>query len=76
MTGLGGDAGSGRQGILLGTVKSRGGEFHEMRLQLEDLKRHSVILGMTGSGKSTSAETIVRQVAEMGLPVMIMDWHI
>jgi hypothetical protein len=66
---------SGRQGILLGTVKSRGGDFHEMRLQLEDLKRHAAILGMTGSGKSTSAGTIIRQVAEMGLPVMIMDWH-
>jgi hypothetical protein len=66
---------SGKQGILLGTVKSRGGDFHEMRLQLEDLKRHTAILGVTGSGKSTSAGTIVRQVAEMGLPVMVMDWH-
>jgi hypothetical protein len=29
----------------------------------------------TGSGKSTTAAVMVRQVASMGLPVMILDWH-
>jgi hypothetical protein len=38
---------SGKTGILLGTVKSSGGEFHDFRLQLEDLKRHVAILGMS-----------------------------
>ena len=32
-------------------------------------------MGMTGSGKSTTAATIVKQVAEMGLPALILDWH-
>ncbi len=66
---------SGKTGILLGKVKSDAGEFHDFRLQLDDLKRHVAILGMTGSGKSTTALTIVRQIAEMGLPVTILDWH-
>jgi energy-coupling factor transporter ATP-binding protein EcfA2 len=66
---------SGRTGILLGTVKSKGGESHDFRLQVEDLKRHVVILGMTGSGKSTTAASIVKQLAETGLPALVLDWH-
>ena len=66
---------SGKMGILLGSVKSAGGEYHDFRLQLEDLKRHVAVLGMTGSGKSTTAASVVRQVAEIGLPVMVLDWH-
>jgi len=66
---------SGRTGITIGAVRSSGGDFHDFKLQLDDLKRHVVILGMTGSGKSTSAATIVRQVVEMGLPALILDWH-
>jgi Helicase HerA, central domain len=66
---------SGRDGILLGAVKSGSGEFHDFRLQTDDLRRHVSVLGMTGSGKSTTGATIVRQVAETGLPVMVLDWH-
>ena len=66
---------SGQEGILLGAVRSGGREFHDFRLQLEDLKRHLSILGMTGSGKSTTASLIVRQVAEAGLPTLVLDWH-
>ena len=56
-------------------MKTRAGGAHDFRLQLDDLKRHVAILGMTGSGKSTSAAVIVRQVAGMGLPVTVLDWH-
>jgi DNA helicase HerA-like ATPase len=62
-------------GVLLGTVKSAGDELHHFKLQVEDLKSHVAILGMTGSGKSTTGSLIVRQVADMGLPLMIFDWH-
>ncbi len=62
-------------GIVLGRVKTRSGSTHEFRLQLDDLRRHVTLMGMTGSGKSTTAAVIVRQVAAMGLPVMILDWH-
>jgi hypothetical protein len=66
---------SGRGGILLGRVRSKGAEHHELSLQLDDLKRHVVILGMTGAGKSTTSGFILKQVAEIGLPVMVLDWH-
>jgi Helicase HerA, central domain len=69
------ESGERGQGILLGRVKGRSGTSHEFRLQLEDLRRHVSVIGMTGSGKSTTAGVIVRQVAAMGLPVMILDWH-
>jgi uncharacterized protein len=66
---------SGTGGYLLGTVKSAGREFHDFRLQTEDLTRHVSVLGMTGSGKSTTAISMVRQVAEAGVPVLVLDWH-
>ncbi len=66
---------SGKDGLLLGTVRSSSGDFHDFRLRLEDLRQHLVILGMTGSGKSTTGATLVKQVAELGLPVLILDWH-
>ena len=66
---------SGTEGYLLGSVKSGGREFHDFRLQPEDLRRHVTVLGMTGSGKSSTAGAIVRQVAEGGLPTLVLDWH-
>ena len=69
------ESGERGEGILLGRVKGRSGTGHEFRLQLDDLRRHVSIVGMTGSGKSTTAGVIVRQVAAMGLPVMVLDWH-
>ena len=66
---------SGPDGIMLGPVKSGGREYHDFRLRMEDLKRHMSVLGMTGSGKSTTAGAIVKQVAELGLPTLVLDWH-
>ena len=66
---------SGRGGIDLGAVLSSTQEFQEFRLVPDDLKHHVTILGMTGSGKSTTASAIVGKAAEEGLPVMVLDWH-
>jgi hypothetical protein len=69
------ESGERGEGIVLGRVKGRSGSAHEFRLQLDDLRRHVTLMGMTGSGKSTTAGVIMRQVASMGLPVMVLDWH-
>jgi DNA helicase HerA-like ATPase len=66
---------SGSEGVLLGPILSAGREFHDFRLQLDDLRRHVSVLGMTGAGKSTTAAAIVRQVAVAGLPTLVLDWH-
>ena len=66
---------SGRDGIALGNVRARTGDVHQFKLQLEDLKRHISVMGMTGAGKSTTASVIVRRMAALGLPVMVLDWH-
>jgi hypothetical protein len=69
------ESGERGEGIALGRIRTRSGTSHEFRLQLDDLRRHVSLMGMTGSGKSTTAGVIVRQVAAMGLPVMVLDWH-
>ncbi len=66
---------SGSDGYLLGTIKSGGREYHDFRLQPDDLRRHVTVLGMTGSGKSSTAGALVRQVAESGIPTLVLDWH-
>jgi len=66
---------TGREGITLGRIKTRSGSAHEFKVQLDDLRKHVTLMGSTGSGKSTTAGVLVRQVAGMGLPVMILDWH-
>jgi hypothetical protein len=66
---------SGTGGFLLGAVRSGGRELHDFRLQEDDLRRHLSVLGMTGSGKTTTTSSIVSQAAESGLPVLVLDWH-
>lgn len=66
---------SGKSGMLIGRVKARSGEMHDFRIQLDDLKTHLTLLGMTGAGKSTTAAVLTRQLAGLGLPVMVLDWH-
>src|SRR5207245_8057734 len=53
---------SGRGGLLLGNVRSRGGQFHELRLGVEDRGQDVPILGMTGAVKSTTAAALVGEV--------------
>ena len=67
---------SGKSGMLIGRVKARSGEMHDFRIQLDDLKTHLTLLGVTGAGKSTTAAVLTRQLAGLGLPVMVLDWHI
>lgn len=66
---------SGKSGMLIGRVKARSGELHDFRIQLDDLKTHLTLLGVTGAGKSTTAAVLTRQLAGLGLPVMVLDWH-
>lgn len=72
-TGAGGAAASQepRGPLDLGTVDSLGGGPCELPLDL--LRRHSAVLGASGSGKTTAALRLIEQVLERGIPVVLVD---
>jgi DNA helicase HerA-like ATPase len=43
-------------------------------LKLASVWRHIGIFGSTGSGKSTTASTLVRELSLSSVPVMVLDW--
>ncbi|MEM0118240.1 MAG: ATP-binding protein [Conexivisphaerales archaeon] len=44
-------------------------------LEDEDLSKHVCILGMTGSGKTTTAMTLAKRLNERGIPFLVLDIH-
>ena len=63
------------KGLRLGSLISEGAERGEIRLGLEDLSRHVCILGMTGSGKTTTAKLIIKRLFDSGVPCLVLDVH-
>jgi DNA-binding MarR family transcriptional regulator len=61
--------------IHLGTVEYLDRKICPFALKLKDLNRHMGIFGSTGSGKTTTALNIIRQLHKLGLPFMIFDWE-
>jgi len=66
---------SGCEGIYLGHVWSSGGLAHKFFLKDSDLAQHLCVIGMTGSGKSTTCKLILSQMIKSGKKVMVLDWH-
>jgi energy-coupling factor transporter ATP-binding protein EcfA2 len=58
--------------IRLGTIQST---KIVAKLKLEHVQKHILIVGATGSGKSTTASIIAREVSREGVGVFIADWH-
>ncbi|WP_240938736.1 ATP-binding protein [Metallosphaera hakonensis] len=44
-------------------------------IRSSDITRHIGIFGTTGSGKSTTATTLIKSLLEKGIYVTILDWH-
>ncbi len=61
--------------LQLGWVEHLGRRIGYFTLDFEDLTKHLVIMGSTGSGKSTTARRIVLECVRSGIPVLIFDWH-
>jgi DNA helicase HerA-like ATPase/energy-coupling factor transporter ATP-binding protein EcfA2 len=57
--------------VRLGVVDSMRGE--PIFLPLEDIKTHVAFLGSTGSGKTTAALSVVEQLLERGVSVLLVD---
>lgn len=60
--------------ITLGRVVDTGViQNNEYKIDPHALVRHTLVTGSTGSGKSTTCKTIIREVAERGIPVLIIE---
>ncbi|RLE49341.1 MAG: hypothetical protein DRJ31_05320 [Candidatus Methanomethylicota archaeon] len=52
-----------------------GGRTSAVKIPLSDFDKHVVIVGATGSGKSTTAITLSILLRKLGIDVLILDWH-
>lgn len=61
--------------LPLGTIQYLNKEPMEFGLRLPELTRHLGIFGSTGTGKTTLAKNLLRQLAAKGIPFMVFDWE-
>lgn len=59
--------------IELGPLIANEREVGSVELSLSDLCRHTFIAGTTGSGKTTTIRTILRQLAEREIPFLVLE---
>lgn len=62
------------EGILLGTAKYRNHSY-DIRMKPADRRRHSYIIGKSGSGKTEFMKGLIRQDIEAGRGVCLIDPH-
>jgi len=61
--------------IPLGRVEYLEKPLFPFQVKLRDINRHAGIFGSTGSGKTTLAMQILRQLHEKKIPFLIIDWE-
>lgn len=61
--------------IDIGTVEYMNRPQNQFGLKLKDLTRHAGVFGSTGSGKTTLALNLIRQLHKKTLPFLIFDWE-
>ena len=64
-----------KEAIYLGSIIFSGSKISPLRLKVSIFEKHVAIYGSTGSGKTTTAKHIVRELARLGYSFMILDWH-
>lgn len=62
------------EGILLGTAKYRNHSY-DIRMKQGDRRRHSYIIGKSGSGKSQFMKGLIKQDIDAGRGVCLIDPH-
>ena len=61
--------------IYVGQIEYRKKPVAPFFLKLQDINRHVGIFGATGSGKTTFALNMIRQLHKRKIPVLIFDWE-
>lgn len=64
-----------RSGLLLGEGRSGSGRPAEVRIPLPDLMRHLLVVGPSGTGKTTFLAQIAREALLSGAGVSVFDPH-
>ena len=61
--------------IHIGKIEYLDKTLYPFALNLKDINRHVGIFGSTGSGKTTFALNLIRQLNAKGIPFMVFDWE-
>src|SRR5258706_441237 len=62
-------------GFAFGAYRAPDGHTVETSLTLADLRQHALVLGATGTGKSTLLELLARANVDRGQPFALVDLH-
>ncbi|MGQ9596990.1 MAG: ATP-binding protein [Thermoproteota archaeon] len=65
----------GKEVIRLGSIVFNGSKIIPLRIGADSFKKHVAVYGSTGSGKTTTVKHILRELAGLGYPFMVLDWH-
>jgi hypothetical protein len=69
------DPGENRETISLGSIVFNGSKIIPFRLEADKFKKHMAVYGSTGSGKTTTVKHVLRELARLKYPFMVLDWH-
>lgn len=61
--------------LNLGSIVFSGSRIAPLNLKDDVFKKHVAIYGSTGSGKTTTAKHILRELARLGYSFTVLDWH-
>jgi len=60
--------------IEIGEITDRGKKMgYNYQIELDDLKRHGLIVGTTGSGKTNTIFHLIKQIWQRGIPFMVIE---
>ncbi|MEM0219294.1 MAG: ATP-binding protein [Thermoproteota archaeon] len=63
------------RGVILGKQLYKGEFCGELVLPIDSLFKHSVIVGVTGSGKSTTNKQLLKELNKLGFHFLLFDFH-
>lgn len=61
--------------IGMGKIQYLDQPLHDFKLKLSELTRHAGIFGSTGTGKTTLALNLIRELMKKKIPFIIFDWE-